>query len=51
MNAADEQHSVTYEDATYEETYSSDNEPPLQRRLSKAERRRLRKLTRNGRAA
>ncbi len=28
-----------------------DNEPPLQRRLSKSERRRLRKLARNGRAA
>ncbi|MBT7728282.1 MAG: hypothetical protein HN703_05310 [Planctomycetaceae bacterium] len=51
MNAADEQHSETNEDLIDEETYSSDNEPPLQRRLSKAQRRRLRKLTRNGRAA
>ena len=51
MNAADEQHSMPNDDAIDDETYSSDNEPPLQRRLSKAERRRLRKLTRNGRAA
>ena len=51
MNATDEQHSGTYEDVIDDESYSSDNEPPLQRRLSKAERRRLRKLTRNGRAA
>ncbi len=51
INATDDQHSGTYGDAVDEETYSSENEPPLQRRLSKAERRRLRKLTRNGRAA
>jgi hypothetical protein len=51
MNAADEQHSMPNDDVIDDEAYSSDNEPPLQRRLSKAERRRLRKLTRNERAA
>ena len=39
------------ETAIENEFGSSDHEPPLQRRLSKSERRRLRKLARNGRAA
>ena len=51
MNAANDQPSATHNDEIYDETHSSDNESPLQRRLSKAERRRLRKLSKNGRAA
>ncbi len=51
VHAANDQPSATHNDEIYDEGHSSDNESPLQRRLSKAERRRLRKLSRNGRAA
>ena len=50
-------HGTTSQPHTQEETTNEndfvpgDDEPPLQRRLSKSERRRLRKLARNGRAA